>query len=196
MSAVQLLGGLREGIDAVGLRRLDAGAADRAIQEAAGREGRVADDFGVETHSLLPGEQQIAGILVFQIGAKLGRLAVGVAGDDEAVHFFERPAAADELGGEPVEQLGMRGEGALRAEIFLGFDEAAAEIVHPDAVHLDARRERVFGMDEPAGEVEAGARVLVRFGGVRADNLGGTASRTSGVRRPTSLSGRKKSPRR
>src|SRR5207247_610850 len=150
------LGGLREGIHAVGLRRLDAGAAERAVQEAAGRESRIANDLGIETDSLLPGEQQIARVLVLQVGAEAGRLAVGAAGDNQAVHLFGRPALANKLAGKPIEQLGMRGWRALRAEVFFGLDEAAAKIAHPEAVYLDARREGVFEVDKPASEVEAG----------------------------------------
>ena len=78
---------------------------------------------------------------------------------------------------QPVEQFRMRRRRALRAEIFLGLDEAAAEVAHPDAVHRHARRERVFGTDEPAGQVEPRARS--RPAAARA----APASSTSGVQR-------------
>jgi len=38
---------------------------------------------------------------------------------------------------------------------FLGFDEAEAEILLPNAVHHHAGGEGVGGIEEPAGEVEA-----------------------------------------
>src|SRR5262245_15243176 len=64
----------------------------------------------------------------------------------------------NEFGREPIQQLRVRRWFALYAEVFAGADDAGAEVLLPDAVHRDARCERVFGRDEPAGEVEARGR--------------------------------------
>jgi hypothetical protein len=57
--------------------------------------------------------------------------------------------------GEPVEEFGVGGKGALHAEIVLGLDDALSEMAHPNAVDGDARDEGVVGPHEPPGEVEA-----------------------------------------
>ena len=54
------------------------------------------------------------------------------------MEFFERPAGFHEFDGEPVEEVGVGGEVALIAEVFLGFDEPAAEERGPVAVDDDA----------------------------------------------------------
>src|SRR5260221_8715256 len=64
------------------------------------------------------------------------------------------PPLPDELAREPVEQFGMRGPRALRAEIVLAFDDPFAEVRLPDAVHGDARRQGIARIDDPSGEIE------------------------------------------
>ncbi len=46
----------------------------------------------------------------------------------------------------------MGGEVSLGSKIFAGFDDAGAEQHLPEAVDCDASCERVFGINEPAGE--------------------------------------------
>jgi hypothetical protein len=75
------------------------------------------------------------------------------------------PAALAELGGEVIEQFGMRRAGSHDAEIFRGFDEAGAEELLPDFVDGDAGGERVFRGDEPVGEIEAGGAGAFFFQG-------------------------------
>ena len=67
------------------------------------------------------------------------------------------PAARDELGGEPVEQFGMRRVAAHRAEVVRRGDDALAEVVLPESIDDDAGRERVIGTREPFGERRAAA---------------------------------------
>ena len=66
------------------------------------------------------------------------------------------PAGAHELGGQPVEQLGMRRPFALRAEILDRLHQAGAEIHLPEAIHRHAggqriRRDRPASAPGPAG---------------------------------------------
>ena len=55
----------------------------------------------------------------------------------------------DELGGQPVEQLRMRRRRALIAEVARRADDAAAEVVLPEAVDHHAGRQRVLGRGDP-----------------------------------------------
>ena len=57
-------------------------------------------------------------------GSTLRRLAIGRAGDDEPVHALHGPSRpSTKLDRQPVEQLGMRRQRALHAEVVFGFDE-------------------------------------------------------------------------
>ena len=64
---------------------------------------------------------------------------------------------------------GCDGRVALRAEIFGGLDDAGSEIQLPVAIHGHARGERMRGIDEPFGEVEAGGALAVVDGERRQD---------------------------
>src|SRR3712207_8525505 len=52
-------------------------------------------------------------VALAQLGADPRGLPVGGAGDDQPVQPLQVPAGADELGGQPVEQLGVRRRLAL-----------------------------------------------------------------------------------
>src|SRR5262249_30173562 len=59
---------------------------------------------------------------------------------------------------QPIEQLGMRGCLAARAEVRGGGDKALAEMVLPEAIDQDTRRQGVLRTREPLGKLEAAAR--------------------------------------
>jgi hypothetical protein len=62
--------------------------------------------FGGEAAKVLAPEKRVAGIDEFgAIVRWRGGLAIGGAGDDKAMDFFQRPMFADEFGGEPIEEL-------------------------------------------------------------------------------------------
>src|SRR5262245_18850197 len=69
--------------------------------------------------------------------------------------MFHRPAVLNELAGEPVEQLRMRRGIDARAKIVGGADQTPAEVVLPQPVDQDARRQRVLGPTQPACEGSA-----------------------------------------
>jgi hypothetical protein len=54
----------------------------------------------------------------------------------------------------PVEQFWMRGSLALRSEIFRSLDQAAAEVMLPDAIHRHARCQRILRAHEPSRQIE------------------------------------------
>ena len=58
--------------------------------------------------------------------------------DDEAMERLDVPARLHELDGEPVEQLRVRRDRALRAEVLARLDDAAPEVLLPETVDEDA----------------------------------------------------------
>ena len=75
------------------------------------------------------------------------------------MHGLEAPLLSRQLSGEPVEQGGMRGRLALRAEI-LWRGERSAKVLLPQAVGRETQGRGIFRMGEPSGEFGACA-----FGG-------------------------------
>ena len=52
---------------------------------------------------------------------------------------LQRPARLDQLGGQPVEQPGMRGPDAAVAEVARGRNESLPEVMLPDGMRHDPR---------------------------------------------------------
>ncbi len=69
--------------------------------------------------------------------------------------MLDAEAARDEFVGQPIQQLGMRGTLAHAAEIVGRADDAASEMIMPDAIHHHARGQRIFGIGDPAGKLGA-----------------------------------------
>ena len=69
--------------------------------------------------------------------------------------MLDIPAALNELDRQPVEQLGMAGEAALRAEIIQRLDDPLPEHQLPQAVDHDPGGQGMIRCDQPAGQVEA-----------------------------------------
>ena len=89
-------------------------------------------------------------------------------------------AGAQELGRQPVEQLGMRRRRALDAEVARRRHQAAAEMVLPDAIDPDARRQRIL-RTRSASRPAQSRRLRDRFAGVGAED------RRASRRRPRTL---------
>ena len=163
--------------EAVGLRRIDGGAAFFGAEEAGDGEGVVADGFGVEAEAGAAGVEVVGVVFFDEFGGEGGVLAEGGGGGDEAEEFFHGPAVFHEGDGEVVEQFGMGGRGAFDAEVFDGGDEAVAEEFGPPAVDGDAGGEGVFFGNEPLGEAEA----VGGAGGFGEDGGGGGGDGGGGV---------------
>ena len=71
---------LREAVDALRLRREDAGPADGRREQPARRERHVADDLRLEAEAILPRQQEVARILLVRVRPGDRRLAVDRAG--------------------------------------------------------------------------------------------------------------------
>ena len=78
---------------------------------------------------------------------------------------LERPAVADELRRQPVEQFRMRGRCALRAEVIFRLDDAQPEMPLPDAIDRHSRRERIGAVHQPAGKIEPRGKARIERGG-------------------------------
>src|ERR1043166_4242831 len=88
--------------------------------------------------------------------------------------MLQAPAMSHEVGGQPIEEVRMSWFLAGHAEIGRGADQAASEMMHPDAIDDDPRQQRIIGADEPTGEGEAST------GGGQMGIALGKGNRTSG----------------
>jgi hypothetical protein len=80
------------------------------------------------------------------------------------IAFGLQPEAA-ELGGQPVEQLRVRGRLALGPEVVVGRDQPAPEVGLPDPVDRHPRRQRVVVPEQPIRQVHPVRRSVGRFQG-------------------------------
>ena len=84
-----------------------------------------------------------------------GALAIGGAHHDLLVQGLEPPAVGDEFTGQPIEQLRVRWQLALQAEVIGRVHDAAAEMMLPKAVDDHAREQMtssVLGVSDPVGQ--------------------------------------------
>ena len=89
-----------------------------------------------------------------RVGGTEGGLTIARREEDAAVQRLQAPAVFDELDGEPVEQLRMRGRCGAGPEVARGVDESGPEMVRPDPVDDDAGGEGIFRIDDGPGELE------------------------------------------
>ena len=71
-------------------------------------------------------------------------------------------ARSAEIQRQPIEQFLIRGLRALRAKVVARLHESAAEHHLPEAIHRDARHERVSGLQQPLREAEPIRRLVRR----------------------------------
>src|SRR5262245_44526103 len=58
------------------LVRFDAGTPDALRQQSADRQGIIANQFSIQTKSLLSSQPAVVGVLLLQCGRRFGRLAI------------------------------------------------------------------------------------------------------------------------
>ena len=96
------------------------------------------------------------------VGLVVGRaLHVGGTGEHHPVDRLGPPAFANQLAGQPIEQLGMRRRLAAGAEVAGRGDDATAEMELPEAIHLDAGQQcagAVLRVGDPLGQRPAAVR--------------------------------------
>ena len=128
---------------------LPAGAAHRQVECARRGEHGIADRLSLQPPPVLPPEETVVGVGRCGILAGCRNLPVGAAGHDQPVQVFERSAAIAKHTGEPVEELRVRRLAPHPAEVVGGVDEAASEVVVPDAVDQAPPDQRIGGIGEP-----------------------------------------------
>ena len=86
----------------------------------------------------------------------MGRdLSVDSGSHDQPVEPFQVPSAVGELGGQPVEQHGVSRFFAPLAELAGRVDQAASEVVHPDAIDQGAADQGMTATGQPPGPRQA-----------------------------------------
>src|SRR3954452_6088136 len=103
-------------------------------KQATRGECLVAYHFGAESHARTSGEPAVIGVSLGVGRSHMARLPVRGRGDDEANHRLRVPAAVHVACGQPIEQLGVGGRIALRAEVFACENDSAAEEAFPITV--------------------------------------------------------------
>ena len=116
---------------------------------AAAGEDRVADRFGFEPAQGHAPEQSVLPVDGLARGVEPARLAIGRRQQDQPMQRLEPPAVRDIPRGQPVEQLRVRGRAAVEAEIAGRGDDPLAEVVVPEAVDHDPRRQGVRRIANP-----------------------------------------------
>ncbi len=145
-------GGTRSGADRHQVQRPpghgqvpEGGPSPSGLEAAGHREQGVADGFGLEPTAVHPPEQAILRVRGGPLGIAAGTLLVGRRQHDEPVHLLDGPARRDEARGQEIQQFGVRGPVASRAEVVGGADQSLAEVVLPDPVDHHPRRQGMVG---------------------------------------------------
>ena len=144
------------------LVRTDRGPSNTLGEQTGNRQRLIADHLRGQTNTCCTSQQAVFRIPLEQRRGDGGRLTIRGAGHDGALHLLHVPARVDEGGRQPVEQLRVAREIALRPEVVGGLDQAGPEVHLPETVDRDPGRERVRWIDEPAGERQA--VLLLAFG--------------------------------
>ena len=143
-----------------------AGTADGEVEFVRGGEDEVAVAVGVEAQAIHAPEQTVVAVELCCVVAVLADLAIGGAGDDEAMQMFQGAGAVAQFGREPVEQFRMRRCAAHAPEITRGVADAATEMIMPHPVSDAAPGERVLVIGDPIRERSTALGFIagVRFG--------------------------------
>src|SRR5262245_40221830 len=127
---------------------------DLRVQQAAGRQGLVADRLSFQTNPLLAPEPTILWIDSRQVLSIARVLAISGRRDDQLVQFLLAPAALHEFTRQPIQQFRMSWRRALGAEIIVGCNQSFAEIVLPHPVHGHPGCQRIALVNEPTGQIQ------------------------------------------
>ena len=110
-------------------------AEHRFVQSAAGGQDGVADDFGIEAVDRFAPVEAVFGITPLAPRIAAGGLAIDGGRHDEPVQPLQLPAVLNKIARQPVQQFGMGRPLTHDAEVRRRANEAATEMVQPDAVH-------------------------------------------------------------
>src|SRR5262249_48870162 len=96
-----------------------------------------------------------------KFGPDLRGLPVSAAGDEQPMQQFQRSSAFEERRRQPVEKLRVSGGRTHSSEIVGRVDNAAAEVILPDAIHHRSPGENVSRIGDPAGKCRAATSLIV-----------------------------------
>ena len=134
----------------------------RTIDLARKREQRIADGLGVESASAEAPDESVFRVREVGFLVVLAGLLVRARQHDSPMQGLDRPTVGDEPGGKPIEQVGVARRPALLAEVVGRGDQTSAEVMLPDAIDHHARKQGVFRVGHPVGQLAAAA--LFGFG--------------------------------
>ena len=157
--------GRETGEAAAGFEETEARATSLQIQIAAHQKNAVANGFGLKSAGGESPKQTGIRISLLPRFVHAARLLIGITQHDQLVHVFDGPTAANEFVGKPIEQLRVRGLGAVAAEVAAGQDKSRAKMELPDAIHRDSCRERILCAGDPVGQGQAPIRFRASFAG-------------------------------
>jgi hypothetical protein len=115
-------------------KAIEAGAIHDRLQVSAHRQDGVADGFRIEPAPIHAPQVTIAAVDLRSFNVRDRRLAINAAGDNQPMQVLQRLVAVAKVGGQPIEQLGMRGPRTHAAEVVGTVNESGAEMVVPNAV--------------------------------------------------------------
>ena len=110
----------------------------------------ITDHLGIHAETRAPRQEAVVEILLQAGGIGRSALAVSRRHHDELLQGFDIPSAGNELGGQPIEELGMGRQFTLAAEVFAGLHQTRAKAALPKAVHRNPRREGIGWIHQPA----------------------------------------------
>ena len=147
------------------------------VQLAGDRQQRVAPLLERQPPDVHPPEQTILGInrqrlLACDLVARSLRLLL-ISGrqHNQPMERLGAPAVGHERRCQPIEQLWMCRRLRTHSEIAWRAYEPSAEVMHPDAIHPHAGRQRIVGRRDGAGHLQASAAVHERLPIVAREHL-------------------------
>ena len=146
-------------------------------QQAARRQGVVADHLGIHAEARAAREQAVLGILLELLRRGRGRLAIGRRRDHQLEELLHVPARLAELDGQPVEQLRMRWAARPEPKSPAVLHQARAEDLLPEAIDRDAGRQRILGSTSHCARPSRLRGRSPAMGGSTAGTPGVTSSR-------------------
>ena len=117
------------------------------MQQAADRQGMIANHLGIHAEARAAREETVVEILLLTSGIGCGALSVGRRHHDELLQGLDVPAASNELGGQPIEEFRMRGQFTLAAEVLAGLYQTRSKAALPEPVHRHPSREGIGRID-------------------------------------------------
>ena len=148
---------LSQAADVLRIFQGQAGPAAARGQRSRDGQHRIAQRFRIEPAAIHPPQQPIVGIDRVRPAVVGTAHGVGAAQHQAADQALLGPAVRDEPQREGIEQLGVGGRLAARAEVIDRADDPLAEQPLPDAIHGDSRGQWIVAARDPVGQLAAAA---------------------------------------